>query len=145
MLTSNNNVRALSVSFCLLAAVWQWWQDESERRALLSRATCLHKAYTTQRDNPISPVPTYLEARVAAGHAVPVVELVSPQPQQQQQQQAADANGKRNAADEGGEAQGAEAGEERHAVLEYVVRGLHEALLTELRELGEGRGGRRGW
>jgi hypothetical protein len=83
-------------------------------------------------------VPTYLEARVAAGHAVPVVEVVSPQPHQQQAPTEAGALGKRMAADEGGEAQGAEAGEEeeetRHAVLEYVVKGLDEALLTELLE-----------
>jgi hypothetical protein len=105
-------------------------------------------------------VPTYLEARVAAGHAVPVVEVVSPQEQQQEEQEEkAGALGKEKAAGEGGEAQGAEAGEEetRHAVLEYVVKGLNEALLTELLEGfhwgkcegGEGggrRGGRRvGW
>jgi hypothetical protein len=86
-------------------------------------------------------VPTYLEARVAAGHAVPVVEVVSPQSQEQQQQaeeeRQAGALGKRKAAGEGGEAQGAEAGEEeetRHAVVEYVVKGLNEALVTELLE-----------
>jgi hypothetical protein len=78
-------------------------------------------------------VPTYLEARVAAGHAVPVVEVVSPQSEGQQ----AGASGKRKAAGESSEAQGAEAGEEeeqRHAVLEYVVTGLNEALVTELLE-----------
>jgi hypothetical protein len=84
-------------------------------------------------------VPTYLEARVAAGHAVPVVEVVSPQSQEQQQEEEGGQGtlGKRSAAGEGGEAQGAEAGQEeetRHAVLEYVVKGLHEALLTELLE-----------
>jgi hypothetical protein len=83
-------------------------------------------------------VPTYLEARVAAGHAVPVVEVVLPQSQQQQQQGGAEASGKRKAADESNDAQGAEAGEEeeetRHAVLEYVVTGLNEALVTELLE-----------
>jgi hypothetical protein len=84
-------------------------------------------------------VPTYLEARVAAGHAVPVVEVVSPQSQEQQQEEEkeAEASGKRKAAGEAGEAQGAEAGEEeetRHAVLEYVVKGLDEALVTELLE-----------
>jgi hypothetical protein len=84
-------------------------------------------------------VPTYLEARVAAGHAVPVVEVVSPQSQQQQaKEKEQEASGKRKAAGEGGEAQGAEAGEEeeeqRHAVLEYVVKGLNEALVTELLE-----------
>jgi hypothetical protein len=78
---------------------------------------------------------------VAAGHAVPVVEVVSPQSQQQEEQQkeeeGAGALGKRKAAGEEGEAQWAEAGEEeetRHAVLEYVVKGLNEALLTELLE-----------
>jgi hypothetical protein len=96
---------------------------------------CLHKAYTTQRDQPTSQVPTYLEARVAAGHAVPVVEVVSPQ--SHEEEEGAGALGKRKAAGEGGEAQGAEAEEEeetRHAVLEYVVKGLDEALLTELLE-----------
>jgi hypothetical protein len=122
-----------------MAAVWQWWQGELERRALLCRATCLHKAYTTQRDQPTSQVPTYLEARVAAGHPVPVVEVVPPQSERRTTRsmaRTAEASGKRKAANEGGEAQGAEAGEEetRHAVVEYVVKGLNEALLTELLE-----------
>jgi hypothetical protein len=113
-----------------MSAVWHWWQGELERRALLCRATCLHKAYTTQRDLPTSQVPTYLEARVAAGHAVPVVEVVSPQSEQQQQE---GASGKREAAGEGGEAQGVKVGgEEIRAVLEYVVKGLNEELVTEL-------------
>jgi hypothetical protein len=55
-------------------------------------------------------VPTYLEARVAAGHAVPVVEVVSLQSQQQEEDEH-EASGKRKAAGEGGEAPGAEAGE----------------------------------
>jgi hypothetical protein len=85
-------------------------------------------------------VPTYLEARVAAGHAVPVVEVVSPQSERRitrSMARTAETRGKRRAADERDEAQGAEAGEEeetRHAVLEYVVKGLNEALLTELLE-----------
>jgi hypothetical protein len=108
---SSDKQGAHSLCFCLLGVVWQWWQGEIERRALLSRATCLHKAYTTQRDLPTSQVPTYLEARVAAGHAVPVVGVVSPQSQIQQEEE-----------------------ETRHAVLEYVVKGLNEALLTELLE-----------
>jgi hypothetical protein len=80
-------------------------------------------------------VPTYLEARVAVGHAVPVVEVAWAQSQEQQEHKTG-AAGKRMAAGEGGEAQGAAAGEEetRHAVLEYVVKGLNEALLTELLE-----------
>jgi hypothetical protein len=85
-------------------------------------------------------VPTYLEARVAAGHAVPVVEVVSPLSERRTTRsmaRTAEASGKRKAAGEGGEAQGAEAGEEeetRHAVLEYVVKGLNEQLLIELLE-----------
>jgi hypothetical protein len=82
---------------------------------------------------PTFQVPTYLEARVAAGHAVPVVEVVA---SAQSEGEQAGASGKRKAAGEGGEAQGAEAGEEetRHAVLEYVVTGLNEELITELLE-----------
>jgi hypothetical protein len=118
---------------------WQWWDGEIERRAALHRAICLHKAYTMQRDQPTSQVPTYLEARVAAGHAVPVVEVVSPQSQKSQQgAEQAGASGKRGAASEGGGIQGADTGDEaeveRHAVLAYVVKGLNEALATELLE-----------
>jgi hypothetical protein len=92
---------------------------------------------------PTSQVPTYLEARVAVGHAVPVVEVVSPQSQEQpaEEQQAEEetgTSGKRKAAGEGGEAQDAEAGEEkeeeRYAMLEFVVKALNEALVTELLE-----------
>jgi hypothetical protein len=87
---------------------------------------------------PTSQVPTYLEARVAAGHAVPVVEVVSPQSQTQQQEgKEAGTSGKRKAAGEGDDAQGAEAGEkeeERYAMLEFVVKVLNEALVTELLE-----------
>jgi hypothetical protein len=116
----------------LATIVWQWWEGELERRYVLSRAMCLHKAYTTQRDLPTSQVPTYLEARVAVGHAVPVVEVMWPQSEGEQ----AGASGKRKAAGERGEAQGAEAGEEeqRHAVVEYVVTGLNEELIRELLE-----------
>jgi hypothetical protein len=91
-----------------------------------------------QRDLPTSQVPTYLEARVAAGHGVPVVEVVSLQSQEPQAREEANASsGKRKAAGEGGEAQEAEAGEEeetRHAVVEYVVKGLNEELIRELLE-----------
>jgi hypothetical protein len=72
---------------------------------------------------PTSQVPTYLEARVAAGHAVPRVGVVSPQSLGQQ--------GEQEEAEEEGQA-----GEvnERDAVIEYVVKGLNEALVTELLE-----------
>jgi ankyrin repeat protein len=120
----------------LVIIIWQWWEGELERRYVLSRAMCLHKAYTTQRDMPASQVPTYLEARLAAGHAVPVVEVVVwPQPEGQQAEQAGE-SGEGKATGERGDAQGADAGEEeqRHAVLEYVVTGLNEELIRELLE-----------
>jgi hypothetical protein len=70
---------------------------------------------------------------VAAGHAVPVVEVVSLQSQEQQQEQEGEASGKREAAGEGGGAQEAGPGEEEiRAVLEYAVKGLNEALVKEL-------------
>jgi hypothetical protein len=84
---------------------------------------------------PTSQVPTYLEARVAAGHAVPVVEVVSPQSQGHQTKLQVGSNGKWKVAREIADGQGAEAGnKEVHAVLEYVVKGLSEELLTELLE-----------
>jgi hypothetical protein len=152
---------SLSLSLSLLAAVWQWWDGELERRALLCRATCLHKAYTTQRDQPTSQVPTYLEARVAAGQAVPSVEVVSPefeaqqQRQQEQEQEVArvlakverrserimarkpSGRRKRTAADRRNDAWAAQARKEeetRLAMVEYVVKGLNEQLVTELLE-----------
>jgi hypothetical protein len=83
-------------------------------------------------------VPSYLEARVAAGHALPSVEIVSPQPQEEQEEeQQIGGSGKRKTAGEGGDgAQGAEAGEEetRHAMLHYVVKAMNEELVTEILE-----------
>jgi hypothetical protein len=80
-------------------------------------------------------VPTYLEARVAAGHAVPIVEVVSPEAEEQQQKEEAEASGKRKAAGEGGGSGGSQAVEaEVHTVLAYVVQGLNEELVTELLE-----------
>jgi hypothetical protein len=84
---------------------------------------------------PTSQVPTYLEARVAAGHAVPRV-VVSLQPVRRTTRSTvrqAATSGKRKAADEGGNAGEIEVGEEeRHAVLGYVVKSLNEQLLREL-------------
>jgi hypothetical protein len=60
---------------------------------------------------PTSQVPSYLEARVAAGHAVPRVEVVSPQSEGRHREEG-----------------------EVYAVLEYVVKALNEALVTELLE-----------
>jgi hypothetical protein len=61
------------------------------------------------------------------------VEVIAPQPQEHQQ---VDACGKRKAAGGQGHEEGAQAEEEeeRHAVVEYVVKALDEALLTELLE-----------
>jgi hypothetical protein len=91
-----------------------------------------------QRDQPTSQVPTYLEARVAAGHAVPSVEVVMRQSpgEQRQQEEEAGASGKRKASGERDEgAQGTDVGEEEgHAVLTYVLTALDEHLLTELLE-----------
>jgi hypothetical protein len=78
---------------------------------------------------PTSQVPTYLEARVAAGHALPVVEVVSPQSERRVTRSMArstGASGKGKAADEQDETGRVEAGEEeRRAVLAYVVYGLN--------------------
>jgi hypothetical protein len=94
-------------------------------------------------------VPTYLEARVATGNAVPSVEVVMPQSQGQQKReteagvgfvnffvQILTGYGKRKAAgkrDEGAQASDAD-GEEGHAVLTYVLTALDEHLSTELLE-----------
>jgi hypothetical protein len=59
---------------------------------------------------PTSQVPTHLEARVAAGHAVPSVDVVS------------------SHSDEGEE----EEEKERHAMVIYLVKALNEELATEL-------------
>jgi restriction endonuclease Mrr len=81
-------------------------------------------------------MPVYLKARAAAGHALPIFEVVLPQSQQQQgEEQQAGVLGKRKAADEQDDA--AEIGvvqDEKHAMLEYVVKELNEELVTELLE-----------
>jgi hypothetical protein len=83
-----------------------------------------------QQDVPTSHVPTYLKARVAGGHAVPGVELVSLESEEQ-----AGAGGKRQATWEVEYDSDEEVGEEeRHAMLEYVVKRLNEELVTELLE-----------
>jgi hypothetical protein len=87
---------------------------------------------------PTSQVPTYLKARVAAGHAVPSVEVVSPQSERRftrSMARTAEASGKSKAAGERDDAQIAIMGEEeRYAMLEFVVKALNEALVTELLE-----------
>jgi hypothetical protein len=117
------------------AAVTQWWEGELERGYALREATCLHKAYTTRRDMPTSQVPTFLETRVAAGHALPRVEVVMPHPEECQGDMQIGIMDDRVTLGYYDDTLGAEAeGEERHAVLEYVVNGLNEALVTEFLE-----------
>jgi hypothetical protein len=72
-------------------------------------------------------------ARVAAGHAVPSVEVVSPQSQEGGQ---GAASAKRKAEGETDYAQGEETEEqgERDAVVEYVIKALNQELVTELLE-----------
>jgi hypothetical protein len=100
-----------------------------------------------QRDQPTSQVPSYLEARVAAGHAVPSVEVVVPPPQEQEETEEEKGplyeyamfmrnfKAKRRAAEKSDDEERAAVGEEeRHAVLEYVVKVMNEEFITELLE-----------
>jgi hypothetical protein len=69
------------------------------------------------------------------------VQVVSPQSQGHQTKLQVGTNGKWKVAREIADGQGAEAGnKEAHAVLEYVVKGLSEELLTELLEGFHGQG-----
>lgn len=116
----------------------QWFEGELERPVALFKATSLHKACTMQRDMPTSQVPSYLEARVVVGHALPRVEVVSLQPTEEQQGQQQgqgqpSTSDKRKAAEERGYAQGIEAAEVKE-FLEYVLEALGEELVTELLE-----------
>jgi hypothetical protein len=122
---------------CMVAAVWQWWKHKCdlECRAALCRAICLHKVFTAQRDIPTAKMPTYLEARVAAGHVLPSVEVVSLQSEQPQPEEQMNASIDRQEVSEDGFQPEAEAGEEvKHAVLAYVVTALNEELVVELLE-----------
>jgi hypothetical protein len=114
----------------------QWFEGELERPVALFKATSLHKAYMARGDMPTSQVPSYLEARVAVGHALPRVEVVSVQPTEEQQgqgQTSTSAGGRRKAAEESGDAQGTEAAEVEE-FLDYVLEALGEELVTELLE-----------
>jgi hypothetical protein len=83
-------------------------------------------------------MPGYLEARGAAGHVVPRVEVTFPQSGEEDQEevQEAGANGKRKATGEArGRPQvagGRRGRRELNAVLTYVVKALNQHLLTEL-------------
>jgi hypothetical protein len=53
----------------------QWWKGQLERRYLLQRAWCIHDAYMTHQEKPTAPLPALLQDRVAAGQALPEVEM----------------------------------------------------------------------
>lgn len=115
-----------------MATGWQWWEHEPERRGVLYKAICLHKAYTMHQHMPTSQVPTYLEARVTAGHALPSVEVVSPPSQGGAKKGQAGAKGKRKSAGRRGTSYTSE--QSRRAMIEYVVKTLNEQLQIELLE-----------
>jgi hypothetical protein len=79
---------------------------------------------------------TYLEARAAAGHALPSVELVMLESEGQKQGggEQAVVSGKRKGTGEPGDQQeaGAMEEEEVHVMLEYVMERMNEELVTEL-------------
>jgi hypothetical protein len=93
----------------------QWWEGELVRRYILQRAWCIHDAYMTHDEKPTVPLPAFLQDRVAAGQALPEVEMAGGH---QEEQPAAT----------GGEGQ-AHQEEEMNAVLAYVVTQLRDAPL----------------
>jgi hypothetical protein len=96
---------------------------------------CLRKTFTVLRDQPTSPAPTYLEARVVAGHAVPNVKVgVVAKSADEKEEEEAGASGQAGTAGEIGDAQGPDVEKTTHAFMKYVLRSLNESLLTELLE-----------
>jgi hypothetical protein len=84
---------------------------------------------------PTSQVPTYLEARAAAGHALPSVEVALPQQplEQHEKEEGGEASRKRKVAGGKVDQSRAQAWEaEKHAMLEYVMETMDEDLVTEL-------------
>lgn len=121
--------------------VWQWWDAEVERRYALCRATRLHKACTTHAENPRSKVPTYLEGRVAARQALPVVEVVGHQAGASRREagsgdglEAAVERSRARVEEKRTRQERRDSEEENHAMLEFVLKDLHEDLVTELLE-----------
>jgi hypothetical protein len=99
--------------------MWQWWDDELERRSLLYRAKALHNAHMTHQEAPARAVPVYLKARVEGGLALPQVEIVEGE---------VEGTGSRDER----EVRAIEEQQERHAMLGLVVGQLSEELFTEL-------------
>jgi hypothetical protein len=102
--------------------MWQWWDDEMERRCILYRARALHDAYTKHQEAPTRPVPGYLEARAEAGLAWPRVETVAGQ--RDDVGWAGDEMCSRSDTVE--QQQGMD------AMVEWVMKELNEELFTEL-------------
>jgi hypothetical protein len=102
----------------------QWWEGEFERRYVLQRAWCIHDANMTHDEKPTAPLPAFLQDRVAAGQALPEVEMAGGH----QEEQPAATSGKRKATSDRQEGQ-AHQEEEMNAVLEYVALQLRDAPL----------------
>jgi hypothetical protein len=103
----------------------QWWEGQLERRYLLQRAWCIHDAYMTHQEKPTAPLPAFLQDRVAAGQALPEVEMAGGG---HQGEQPAATGGKRKATSDWQEGQ-AHQEEEMNAVLAYVLTQLRVAPL----------------
>lgn len=104
-------------------------RGELQRRSLLQRARCIHKASTTQRDTNTAPMPAFLQARATEGQALPQVEVVAGQ----KERQPAREGRKREASSEAGPQAGSTPDEEeRFAVLGYVMKQPNQELFTEL-------------
>jgi hypothetical protein len=112
----------------MFACVWQWWEGRNahKRRYLLERARCLYDTSMTHQHTPAAPVPAFLQARVAAGEALPLVDVV---PSEQEEHSAT--GGTTRASSEAHAHQQAELQAERHAVLSYVTTTMNEQLFTE--------------
>jgi hypothetical protein len=117
------------VYLSMFACVWQWWEGRNahKRRYLFERARCLYDTSMTHQHTPAAPVPAFLKARVAAGEALPQVDVV---PSEQEEQSAT--AGTTQASSEAHVHQQAELQAERHAVLSYVTTTMNEQLFTEL-------------
>jgi hypothetical protein len=101
---------------------------ELERPYLLHRAKCLQEQSVQHPAAPASTVPAFLQTRVAAGLALPRVEVVASPQEQQGSAGDTEATPAADASDAG------EGEEEQHAVLAYVLEELNEQLFIELRE-----------
>jgi hypothetical protein len=99
-----NAATLFSTSFVVWA--WQWWEGELERVYVLCKARAISENLR-QQAAPSAPVSAYLQARVAAGSALPTVEVLGVQKREQEE-------------------------EERRAVLAFAVTTLGSDLFTEL-------------